>query len=213
MPRKRSACRRSSGRAGIARTGTRRWPSRIESVNCGPSTCILLLKSGRLLMDHADGNCGGRDGGDRRQLHDPARRDLRRHGQARTPTGTRLIGHACVLGAGATILGNIKVGDGATVGSQAVVTKDVPRGHDRLSASTSCWTRTSTRSARRSSRSARTWQYEVDTYDGCASRGRLWKSPSSRVSPLAPARIILPNRDRLRWRARAPSRIEPGPQA
>ena len=38
------------------------------------------------------------------------------------------IGHACVLGAGATILGNIKVGDGATVGSQAVVTKDVPPG-------------------------------------------------------------------------------------
>lgn len=38
------------------------------------------------------------------------------------------IADSVVLGAGCTVLGNINVGDGATVGSQAVVTKDVPAG-------------------------------------------------------------------------------------
>ena len=38
------------------------------------------------------------------------------------------IGHGCVLGAGATILGDITLGDGVTVGGGAVVTKSVAPG-------------------------------------------------------------------------------------
>lgn len=38
------------------------------------------------------------------------------------------IGKNVTLGAGATVIGNIHIGDDVTVGSQAVVTKDVPAG-------------------------------------------------------------------------------------
>ena len=46
------------------------------------------------------------------------------------PTGGRkrhpTVGSRCVLGAGATVLGDIAVGDGCTVGAAAIVTKAVP---------------------------------------------------------------------------------------
>ena len=45
-------------------------------------------------------------------------------GAKRHPT----VGRACVLGAGATVLGDVAVGDGATVGAGAIVTRDVPAG-------------------------------------------------------------------------------------
>ena len=41
------------------------------------------------------------------------------------------LGRSVVVGAGAKILGPILVGDGAKVGSNAVVVKDVPPGRDR----------------------------------------------------------------------------------
>ncbi len=45
-------------------------------------------------------------------------------GAKRHPT----IGSRCVLGAGSTVLGDIAVGDGCTIGATAVVTRDVPEG-------------------------------------------------------------------------------------
>ena len=81
----------------------------------------------RLLMDHATGIVVGETaviGDNCTILHAVTLGGTGKERGDRHPK----IGHACVLGAGATILGNIKVGDGATVGSQAVVTKDVPPG-------------------------------------------------------------------------------------
>jgi len=43
-------------------------------------------------------------------------------GKKRHPT----VGDRCTLGAGCTVLGDIEVGDGATVGAAAIVTRDVP---------------------------------------------------------------------------------------
>ena len=45
-------------------------------------------------------------------------------GAKRHPT----IGSHCTLGAGCTVLGNVSIGDGATVGAAAVATRDVPPG-------------------------------------------------------------------------------------
>ena len=44
------------------------------------------------------------------------------YGAKRHPT----IGSRVVLGAGSTVLGDITVGDGSTVGAAAIVTRDVP---------------------------------------------------------------------------------------
>ena len=38
------------------------------------------------------------------------------------------IGNSVTLGAGCTVLGDVRVGDGATVGAHAVVTRNVPAG-------------------------------------------------------------------------------------
>lgn len=46
-------------------------------------------------------------------------------GQGRTP-GVPVIGGHVDIGAGARLLGNIKIGDHAQIGANAVVTKDVP---------------------------------------------------------------------------------------
>ena len=46
-------------------------------------------------------------------------------GAKRHPT----VGSRCILGAGATVLGDIRVGDGCTVGAAAIVTKDVEDGN------------------------------------------------------------------------------------
>lgn len=40
--------------------------------------------------------------------------------------GLPVIGDNCFIGAGAKILGHVKIGDNVTVGTNAVVTKDVP---------------------------------------------------------------------------------------
>jgi len=74
------------------------------------------------------------------------------------------IGNDVVLGAGATVLGNIKIGDGATVGSQAVVTKEVPPGMtvvglNKLLDPNISPTRRDTVKKREE-----TWQYEVSGY-------------------------------------------------
>ena len=76
------------------------------------------------------------------------------------------IGHACVLGAGATILGNIKVGDSATVGSQAVVTKDVPAGMTVVGLNKLLDPHFDAKRDSVVEKRPATWQYEVDTYDG-----------------------------------------------
>jgi len=44
------------------------------------------------------------------------------------------IGHGAFLAANSTILGNITIGDGATVGAQALVLKDVPSGYTAVGA-------------------------------------------------------------------------------
>lgn len=76
------------------------------------------------------------------------------------------IGHSCVLGAGATILGNIKIGDGATVGSQAVVTKDVPAGMTVVGLNKLLDPAVDSERKKVVKKRTETWQYEVDTYDG-----------------------------------------------
>jgi serine O-acetyltransferase len=43
-----------------------------------------------------------------------------------------VIGNRVFIGAGACLLGNIKIGDNAIIGAGAVVTKDVPPGHRAL---------------------------------------------------------------------------------
>ena len=43
-------------------------------------------------------------------------------------SGGVTVGEGCLLGAGATVLQNLRVGAGATVGAGAVVTRDVPPG-------------------------------------------------------------------------------------
>jgi serine O-acetyltransferase len=43
-----------------------------------------------------------------------------------------VIGNRVFIGAGACVLGNIKIGDNVIIGANAVVTKDVPPGHRAL---------------------------------------------------------------------------------
>jgi serine O-acetyltransferase len=43
-----------------------------------------------------------------------------------------VIGNRVFIGAGACVLGNIKIGDNVIIGAGAVVTKDVPPGHRAL---------------------------------------------------------------------------------
>lgn len=44
------------------------------------------------------------------------------------PSGLPVLGDNCYVGAGAKILGAVNIGDGVTIGANAVVTKDVPDG-------------------------------------------------------------------------------------
>lgn len=44
------------------------------------------------------------------------------------PNGVPTLGHNCYIGAGAKILGPVKIGNHVTIGANAVVTKDVPDG-------------------------------------------------------------------------------------
>ena len=66
-----------------------------------------------------------RDGGDRRQLLDPAWRDARRQRQGEGDRHPK-IGNNVLLGAGAKVLGNIRVGNCSRVAAGSVVLKDVP---------------------------------------------------------------------------------------
>ena len=38
-----------------------------------------------------------------------------------------IIGNNCILCAGSKVIGGVKIGDGAIIGANAVVTKDVPK--------------------------------------------------------------------------------------
>ena len=67
------------------------------------------------------------------------------------------IGTSCVVGAGATLLGNIELGEGVTVGSQAVVTKSVQEGKTVVGMNKLLESRDSNTERARPD----TWQYEV----------------------------------------------------
>jgi len=95
--------------------------SELWAVDMHPNAVV----GGGLLLDHATGVVVGETaeiGDDCTILHAVTLGGTGKERGDRHPK----IGAGCTLGAGATILGNIRVGDGATVGSQAVVTKDVP---------------------------------------------------------------------------------------
>ena len=120
---------------------------------------------GGLLMDHATGIVVGETaviGDNCTILHAVTLGGTGKERGDRHPK----IGHACVLGAGATILGNIKVGDGATVGSQAVVTKDVPPGMTVVGLNKLLDPHIDAKREKVVKKRTETWQYEVDTYDG-----------------------------------------------
>jgi serine O-acetyltransferase len=120
---------------------------------------------GGLLMDHATGIVVGETaviGDNCTILHAVTLGGTGKERGDRHPK----IGHACVLGAGATILGNIKVGDGATVGSQAVVTKDVPAGMTVVGLNKLLDPHFDAKRDSVVEKRPATWQYEVDTYDG-----------------------------------------------
>ena len=120
---------------------------------------------GGLLMDHATGIVVGETaviGDNCTILHAVTLGGTGKERGDRHPK----IGHACVLGAGATILGNIKVGDGATVGSQAVVTKDVPPGMTVVGLNKLLDPHIDAKREKVVEKRTETWQYEVDTYDG-----------------------------------------------
>jgi serine O-acetyltransferase len=120
---------------------------------------------GGLLMDHATGIVVGETaviGDNCTILHAVTLGGTGKERGDRHPK----IGHACVLGAGATILGNIKVGDGATVGSQAVVTKDVPPGMTVVGLNKLLDPHIDAKREKVVKKRTETWQYDVDTYDG-----------------------------------------------
>lgn len=82
---------------------------------------------GGLMMDHATSVVIGETavvGEDCTMLHGCTLGGVGKARACRHPK----IGDRVTLGAGATIIGNITVGDDATIGSQAVVTRDVPPG-------------------------------------------------------------------------------------
>uniref|UniRef100_A0A7S3JTH5 serine O-acetyltransferase n=1 Tax=Aureoumbra lagunensis TaxID=44058 RepID=A0A7S3JTH5_9STRA len=75
------------------------------------------------------------------------------------------IGNNVVLGAGATVLGNIIVGDGATIGSQAVVTKEVPPGMTCVGLNKLLDPNISFNRRETVKKREETWQYEVAGYE------------------------------------------------
>ena len=75
------------------------------------------------------------------------------------------VGVGVVLGAGATVLGNVAVGDGATVGAQAVVTKDVPPGLTVVGLNKLLDPAATPARAEAVKARTETWQYEVGTSD------------------------------------------------
>lgn len=68
-----------------------------------------------------------------------------------------------VLGAGATVLGNIRIGAGATVGSQAVVTTSVAPGMTVVGLNKVLDPSYNQRTADTKTQRPDTWQYELDS--------------------------------------------------
>lgn len=75
----------------------------------------VLLASRVFITDHAHGNASGRDD----LLLGPAQRPL-------CTKGSVVIGQDVWIGEGAVVLGGVRIGRGAVVGANAVVTRDVP---------------------------------------------------------------------------------------
>ncbi|KAJ8599746.1 hypothetical protein CTAYLR_003428 [Chrysophaeum taylorii] len=118
---------------------------------------------GGLLMDHATGIVIGetaRVGANCTILHSVTLGGTGKERGDRHPK----IGDRVVLGAGATVLGNIHVGDGATVGSQAVVTKDVPEGMTVVGLNKLLDPNISPARQDTVKKRIETWQYEVNGY-------------------------------------------------
>jgi len=81
----------------------------------------------RFFIDHGMGVVIGETSRDRRRCDHVSRCDV---GRTSWKEGKRhpTLGNGVVIGAGAKVLGPIHIGDGAKIGSNAVVVKDVPAG-------------------------------------------------------------------------------------
>jgi len=118
---------------------------------------------GGLLMDHATGIVVGETakvGANCTILHSVTLGGTGKERGDRHPK----IGDGVVLGAGCTVLGNIKVGDHATVGSQAVVTKEVPPGMTVVGLNKLLDPNISPTRRENVKKREETWQYEVHGY-------------------------------------------------
>jgi len=118
---------------------------------------------GGLLMDHATGIVIGetaRVGENCTILHSVTLGGTGKERGDRHPK----ISDNVVLGAGATVLGNIQVGRGSTVGSQAVVTKDVPDGMTVVGLNKLLDPNISPARQDTVKQRYETWQYEVNGY-------------------------------------------------
>ena len=128
------ACARaaSPGRTGAGATACAGWAASsrtlsrlLTGIEIHPGAKI----GRRVFIDHGMGIVDRRDGGDRRRLHDLPGRHARRHlaDQGRqAPSDARAA--AWSSAPARKVLGGFTVGDGARVGSNAVVLKPVPPG-------------------------------------------------------------------------------------
>ena len=135
--------------------------SELWAVDIHPAASL----GGGLLMDHATGIVIGETaviGDNCTILHSVTLGGTGKDRGDRHPK----VGDRCTLGAGATVLGNIRVGDGATVGSQAVVTKDVPTGMTVIGLNKLLDPEVTPERKQEVQKRSETWQYEVDAYDG-----------------------------------------------
>lgn len=133
--------------------------SELWSVDIHPAASL----GGGLLMDHATGIVIGETatvGTNCTILHSVTLGGTGKERGDRHPK----IGDRVILGAGATVLGNINVADDATVGSQAVVTKDVPPGMTVVGLNKLLDPNISPARQDTVKRRIETWQYEVNGY-------------------------------------------------
>ena len=105
-----------------------RWVSHVARFLTGIEIHPGATIGRRVFIDHGMGVVDRRDRGDRRRLHALPGRHARRHvadkGAKRHPT----LGRGVIVGANSQVLGGFTVGDGARIGSGAVVVKPVPAG-------------------------------------------------------------------------------------
>jgi len=135
--------------------------SELWAVDVHPAAQI----GGGLLMDHATGVVVGETaviGNNCTILHGVTLGGTGKERGDRHPK----IGDNVVLGAGSTVLGNIRVNDGATVGSQAVVTKEVPPGYTVIGLNKLLDPRKITKQRTDLKSRTETWQYEIDHHSG-----------------------------------------------